>query len=125
MKAIAYGIAALLIGTAAAYAKDPAKVMNGPSGKIYTTSKGMTLYTFDKDAAGKSTCDGDCAVKWPPFKAAKGAKASGDWSIVKRSDGSSMWAYEGKPLYTFADDKKAGEVTGDGKGGVWHVAKAD
>ena len=125
MKTIAFGIAALLIGTAGAYAKEPAKVMNSPSGKIYTTAKGMTLYTFDKDSAGTSNCDGDCAAKWPPFKAAKGAKASGDWTIVKRGDGSMMWAYEGKPLYTFVDDKKAGEMTGEGKGGVWHVAKAD
>jgi predicted lipoprotein with Yx(FWY)xxD motif len=125
MKTIALGIAALLIGTAAAYAAGPAKTMESSAGKIYTDAKGMTLYTFDKDAAGKSNCDGDCAAKWPPFMAAKKAKASGDWSIVKRSDGSMMWAYEGKPLYTYVDDKKAGDVTGDGKGGVWHAAKAD
>ncbi|TIX38252.1 MAG: hypothetical protein E5V36_22130, partial [Mesorhizobium sp.] len=36
-----------------------------------------------------------------------------------------MWAYEGKPLYTFIKDKKAGDVTGEGVGGVWHIAKAD
>jgi predicted lipoprotein with Yx(FWY)xxD motif len=36
-----------------------------------------------------------------------------------------MWAYEGHPLYTFVKDKKAGDTTGDGANGVWHVAKAD
>jgi predicted lipoprotein with Yx(FWY)xxD motif len=34
-----------------------------------------------------------------------------------------MWACDGKPLYTFVQDKKAGDVTGDMVGGVWHVAK--
>ncbi|MBN9047139.1 MAG: hypothetical protein J0H18_15955 [Rhizobiales bacterium] len=34
-----------------------------------------------------------------------------------------MWAYKGKLLYRYHDDKKAGDVKGDGKGGVWHVVK--
>ena len=125
MKTIAFGLAAVLIGTTAALADEPAKVMDSSAGKIYTDAKGMTLYTFDKDAGGKSNCDGDCAAKWPPLMAGADAKAEGEWTIVDRSDGSKMWAYEGKPLYTYVDDKKAGDVTGDGKGGVWHVAKAD
>ena len=66
-----------------------------------------------------------CATNWPPFLAAADAKAEGDWTLVKRDDGSMQWAYEGKPLYLFIGDKKAGDVTGDGKGDVWHVAKAD
>jgi predicted lipoprotein with Yx(FWY)xxD motif len=28
-----------------------------------------------------------------------------------------------KPLYTFKNNAKAGDIEGDGKGGVWHVAK--
>ncbi len=35
-----------------------------------------------------------------------------------------MWAYDGKPLYTYAKDKKAGDMKGDGVGSVWHAAKA-
>ncbi|MBB2755062.1 UNVERIFIED_ORG: putative lipoprotein with Yx(FWY)xxD motif [Rhizobium aethiopicum] len=31
--------------------------------------------------------------------------------------------WESKPLYTFAGDRKPGDMTGDGVGGVWHVAK--
>ncbi len=85
--------------------------------------KGMTLYTFDKDTTGKSVCNGDCATNWPPLKAETEAKAEGDWTVVTRDDGSSQWAYKGKPLYTFIKDKKAGETTGDGMKDVWHVAK--
>jgi predicted lipoprotein with Yx(FWY)xxD motif len=84
----------------------------------------MTLYTFDKDTAGKSNCYDDCVANWPILKASTDAKASGEWTVVDRTDGTKMWAYDGKPLYTFAKDKKAGDMTGEGVGGVWHVAKA-
>ncbi len=126
MKTIAFATAVLLFGGAsAALAEEPAKTMDTGAGKIYTDSMGMTLYTFDKDSGGMSNCYDKCAVAWPPFMAAADAKADGEWTLVERKDGTKMWAYEGKPLYTFVDDKKAGDVTGDGKGGVWHVAKAD
>lgn len=84
---------------------------------------GMTLYTFDKDAGGKSMCNGDCAKNWPPLAAKAGDMAEGKWTQVKRDDGSMQWAYDGKPLYTFVKDKKGGEMTGDGMKDVWHVAK--
>jgi predicted lipoprotein with Yx(FWY)xxD motif len=126
MKRIAIAIAALAAGSVtAALAEGPAKTMDTSAGKVYVDAKGMTLYTFDKDAKGKSNCYDKCALAWPPYKAAADAKAEGEWSVVKRKDGSPMWAYEGKPVYTFVDDKKAGDVMGDGKGGAWHVVKAD
>jgi hypothetical protein len=85
----------------------------------------MTLYTYDKDEKGKTNCYDKCATNWPPLKAEAGAKADDEWSVVDRTDGSKMWAYDGKPVYTFIKDKKAGDVTGDGVAGVWHVVKAD
>lgn len=123
MKIVASVLGALLLAGTAAYAADPAQVKTSADGKAYTDAQGMTLYTFDKDAAGKSSCDGDCAVKWPPLKADASAKAEGDWSLVQRTDGSMMWAHRGKPLYTYQGDTKAGDMTGDGMGGAWHVAK--
>ncbi|WP_378948100.1 hypothetical protein [Mesorhizobium sp. ANAO-SY3R2] len=36
-----------------------------------------------------------------------------------------MWAYDKKPVYTSAKDKKAGDMKGDGIGGLWHAAKVD
>ena len=125
MKSITLGLAALLVSSAAALAAEPAMGDEAGGTKIYTDAKGMTLYTFDKDEAGKTNCYDKCAVNWPPFAAAADAKAEGDWTIVDRTDGSKMWAYDGKPLYTYIEDKKAGDMTGEGKGGVWHVAKAD
>lgn len=87
--------------------------------------RGMTLYTYDKDGDGMSSCNGPCAQNWPPLRAAEGAMADDEWSLVTRDDGSLQWAYDGKPLYTFVNDKQPGDVSGDGKLGVWHVARPD
>jgi len=104
-----------------AMAADPAMEKDG----MFTDHKGMTLYTFAKDSAGKSMCNDKCAANWPPLMAEAGDKSMGDWTVIKRDDGSMQWAYEGMPLYTFVMDKKAGDMTGDGKmDGAWKVAKA-
>lgn len=89
----------------------------------WTDAKGMTLYTFDRDAGGKSACNGPCATNWPPLMATGDAKASGDWTIVARDDGSKQYAYKGKPLYTWSKDAKPGDKTGDGVNNVWRTAK--
>ena len=99
----------------------PAMVSAG----MLTGSNGMTLYTFDKDAAGsgKSVCNGPCATNWPPFYATEGQMASGDYSIVTRDDGKKQWAFKGKPLYYWAKDAKPGDKTGDGVNQVWRTAR--
>ena len=83
----------------------------------------MTLYVYDKDAPGKSNCNGPCATNWPPLTATAADKASGNWTIVTRDDGTLMWAYSGKPLYGWKSDKAPGDTTGDGVGGTWHTAR--
>ena len=92
-------------------------------GGTLVNSAGMTLYTFDKDAAGsgKSTCNGPCAVNWPALRATDADHASGDWSIAIRDDGSKQWAYKSKPLYLWSKDQKPGDKTGDGVNKVWHI----
>jgi len=108
---------------ASAASADTLKTTETPKGKVFVDAKGMTLYTFDKDAGGKSMCNGPCAENWPPLLAAAGDKSSGEWTIVTRDDGKMMWAYKGKPLYAWKKDAKPGDTTGDGfMNGVWHVA---
>ena len=68
----------------------------------------MTLYVFDRDAGGKSACNGPCAANWPPLLVVGDGKAAGDWTIIVRDDGGKQWAYKGKPLYTWSKDTKAG-----------------
>nr|WP_233575911.1 hypothetical protein [Noviherbaspirillum saxi] len=96
----------------------PAKMQDG----VLVGSNGMTLYTYDKDAEGKSMCNGQCAENWPPFTAASGTP-SGDFSVITRDDGKKQYAYKGKPLYYWIKDQKPGDKTGDGVNNIWHVAK--
>ena len=89
---------------------------------VLTDKSGMTVYTFDKDSAGKSACYGDCAAAWPPV-AATGMAAGSDLSNIARDDGTSQAAYQGKPLYLFVGDRKPGDATGDNVQNVWHAVK--
>jgi predicted lipoprotein with Yx(FWY)xxD motif len=93
------------------------------SGGMLTDAKGMTLYTYDNDKEpGKSACTGQCLANWPAVTVAANAKVMGSWSTITRDDGSKQLAYKGKPLYTFAHDAKPGDMSGDGRGKVWHMA---
>jgi predicted lipoprotein with Yx(FWY)xxD motif len=103
----------------------PFKEMKTSVGTVLSDAKGMTLYTYDKDGPGKSNCTGKCAKFWPPAMASASDKAMGDLTIIKRSDGGLQWADNGKPLYTYINDKKPGDVTGDGKANVWHAVKEE
>jgi predicted lipoprotein with Yx(FWY)xxD motif len=93
------------------------------AGRILTTPDGMTVYTFDNDSPGSSSCYGECAEEWPPVTASSEAQPFGEMSIIERTDGTRQWAYDGKPLYFYHDDTAPGEMEGDGEGGVWHVVK--
>ncbi|HEY8606048.1 MAG TPA: hypothetical protein VIM12_02900 [Noviherbaspirillum sp.] len=117
---VVLALAALAVaGTAGAQgAGAPAKMENG----VLVGSNGMTLYTFDKDADGKSMCNGKCAENWPPL-IADNTVPPGDFSVITRDDGKKQVAYKGKPLYYWVKDQKPGDRTGDGVNNVWHVAK--
>lgn len=110
-------VAAVLVGFASFASAQSVTEPNG----LLADATGRTLYTFDKDAAGKSNCSGGCAAVWPPFVVSEGATAKDGFSIVTRDDGSKQWAYKSMPLYYFASDAKPGDTLGDGVKGVWHV----
>jgi predicted lipoprotein with Yx(FWY)xxD motif len=117
------GAGVLSICLSAALAQTaPATTAETSKGNALVNGKGMTLYIFDRDAAGKSNCNGQCATNWPPLMAPVDAKASGDWTVITRDDGSKQWAYKGKPLYNWSKDTKSGDATGDGINNVWHIA---
>ena len=128
-----------LSGTALAAGADqpPVRVQMTEDGPVFVTASGMTLYHWivDEGTPGKSMCVNQrhetqngqmygifalpsvntrktCVDKWPPFLAAAGAKAEGDWSLIAREDGARQWAYEGHPLYTSVKDHRPGEVNG-------------
>lgn len=93
---------------------------------VLVSTNNMTLYTFDSDMAGsgRSTCNGDCAINWPPLLVDSNATSYGSYSIISRDDGKKQFAYKGKPLYYFLMDTKPGDRKGDGYGnGSWHIVR--
>jgi predicted lipoprotein with Yx(FWY)xxD motif len=120
-KSVVAAIAGLALASASLVVFAQPKVVNG----VLTDSSGLTLYVFDNDATvpGKSACTGVCLNMWTPLLAESGVKAAGDYSLITRDDGKRQWAYKGKPLYRWYNDKKPGDQDGDGLRRVWHVAK--
>src|SRR3954462_13418100 len=93
----------LLAACASMSGGEPAVMKDG----MLVNAKGLTPYSFDRDArgSGKSNCNADCAVKWPPHMASASAQPRGDYTIVVRNDGTRQWAYKGWPLYTWPEDQ--------------------
>ncbi len=91
-------------------------------GGILVDSAQRTLYLFDPDAQGNSTCYDDCAQVWPPLLlSATPEVLPPNVGIVTRTDGTKQVTYKKNPLYYFRNDKKVGDRKGDGLGGVWHI----
>jgi predicted lipoprotein with Yx(FWY)xxD motif len=93
----------------------------GDKGFVFVRFPGaQRLYTYDLDRAGRSFCNDGCDSAHPPILAPAGAKAMGDWTVIRRDDGLLQWTYRGQPVYTlFHDSPNAPH--GDGEGGVWHL----
>ena len=79
--------------------------------------KKLTVYLFEADRPGHSSCTGACAKVWPPVtgspKALAGAM-SADLGTVTRPDGTKQVTYKGHPLYTYRRDKDDGDTYGEG-----------
>ena len=93
-------------------------------GTILVAANGKTLYIFDKDTANTSNCSGTCIAKWPALTATgtpTGDGVKGKLATITRADGGTQVTLDGKPLYFYAADTKAGDTNGDGVGGIWHV----
>lgn len=83
-------------------------------GQVYTNSKGMTLYIFDKDKADQSTCYEDCAKAWPPLLVKDEATQFNDLGKITRKDGKQQWTLNHHPLYLWNKDQRPGDITGAG-----------
>jgi predicted lipoprotein with Yx(FWY)xxD motif len=96
-------------------------------GSYLADGNGMTLYTFNKDKAGKSACTGDCLTQWPVFYVkpelvVEGCEQS-DFDSFVRADGAEQTTYKGKPLYYYAKDEKPGQTNGHEAAKGWKAAK--
>ena len=107
-------------------------------GDVLVDSDGAALYTADQEMDGKVRCTDSCAETWIPLTLPGGGEPSGpdelsdELGVAERPDGERQLTFGGQPLYSFADDPMAGEVTGDGLSDrfdgrlfSWQVATAD
>ena len=95
-------------------------------GEVLVDGAGRTLYLFTNDQGETSSCTGGCASAWPAVMAEGDPVAGAGVDGAKLGvNGSGQVTYGGKLLYRYAADQKAGDVTGQGVGGVWFVVDAD
>jgi predicted lipoprotein with Yx(FWY)xxD motif len=101
----------------------------GALGTILVDDKGKSLYLFQADTTDKSTCNGTCAVAWPP-QLTKGNPKAGSGikknllGTTKRSDGTTQVTYNKHPLYYYVADTEPGQTNGQGLdqfGALWYV----
>jgi predicted lipoprotein with Yx(FWY)xxD motif len=93
---------------------------------ILTRLNGHTLYSLSAETKGKFICTGSCTSIWHPLTVPAGTKPIGPVTLgtIKRPEGTRQVRYRGLPLYTFASDRKPGQVKGQGikDVGTWHAA---
>jgi predicted lipoprotein with Yx(FWY)xxD motif len=89
-------------------------------GEVLVDSGGAALYTADQEMDGTVRCTDSCADTWIPLTLSGSREPSapddvpGELGVTERPGGERQVSYDGQPLYTFADDTTAGQVTGDG-----------
>ncbi|MFF3440641.1 hypothetical protein [Streptosporangium sp. NPDC002721] len=102
-------------------------------GRVLVGEGGRTLYLFDEDRNGRSSCSGACARAWPPYvtdgrpEAGQGVKAD-LLDTIERDDGTTQVTYNDHPLYYFAKDTAAGDIQGhdvDAFDGEWYAVTAE
>ena len=116
-------------GDDAAAAGGTIAIADSSLGEILVDGEGMTLYMFVPDNQGPSVCLDECLGAWPalyaPVTAGDGVDASLIGTAVRTDDGKEQATYGGWPLYTFAQDAAAGDVTGQDANQKWYVIGAD
>jgi predicted lipoprotein with Yx(FWY)xxD motif len=104
---------------------------NTSLGTVVVDGRGLTVYVFDKDTqnSGASSCSGACAAQWPAVETTVAKPAvtgvTGTVGTITGVDGKKQVTLDGRPLYTYAGDSSAGDVTGQGVGGIWWAVSPD
>ena len=103
------------------------KVADSKAGQIVVDGKGMSVYYYTKDVkdSGTSTCTGGCLDAWPPVLATADTPTvdgvTGTVGTIATPDGKKQLTINGMPVYLYAKDLAAGDITGQGVGGVWYL----
>ena len=104
-----------------------------PYGLYLTDADGRSLYLFEADKQGETTCYEACAQAWPPLTTTTDVTI-GDGvdpamvDTIERRDGVLQVTYNGHPLYYFANDQQPGDTNGqdvEGFGAEWYLVSPD
>jgi predicted lipoprotein with Yx(FWY)xxD motif len=104
------------------------RARNGTLGRtILVNLGGRTLYSLSAEKNGRFICtDAYCRSPWTPLVVPRGTTPTGIRSldVVRRPDGREQVRFRGLPLYTFNEDRKPGDVKGNGfrDVGIWRAA---
>lgn len=115
-------------GTIPPFVEVEVATAEGPVGTYLVDAAGRSLYLFTLDDERTSSCEGPCAVAWPPFYGDGVAGAGVDQALLgnaERSDGSIQVTYGGHPLYYYAEDSRPGDAKGHGFNEVWYLVSPD
>jgi predicted lipoprotein with Yx(FWY)xxD motif len=88
-------------------------VVDTSLGRVLMTADGWALYHFDRDTPRKTQCTGACAETWTPFAAPEMAQEKGDWTTLRRPEGTKQWLYQGRSMYRYAAEKRPREIAGN------------
>jgi len=109
----------------------PTVLITTKQGKLGTIlaygPKRLTVYLFEADNGGASSCSGECASLWPAVSGhpqASGQAVASHLGTITRADGTTQVTYNGHPLYLYSRDKDDGDTYGQGLksfGASWYV----
>ncbi len=99
------------------------------AGDVLVNDADLSLYGFLPDEGGIATCGGGCAQAWPPILLPSSDLPDGLdaslFGVTDAADGGSQLMANDWPLYLFAGDAAAGDITGQGSGGNWFLVAPD
>ena len=115
-------------GSPTAAAAVDLKTATSSAGNIVVDAKGMSVYFFTKDVkdSGTSACTAACLTAWPPLTTTSATPkvegVTGKVGTITTPEGAKQVTLNGLPLYYYAQDKKPGDILGQGVNNVWYLA---
>ena len=102
-------------------------VADSKAGQIVVAEQGLSVYFFTKNTkdSGNSVCTGACLTSWPPVTSTTATPTvngvTGKVGTIPTADGKMQVTINGMPIYYYSKDQTAGDINGQGVGGVWYL----
>jgi len=102
-------------------------VAESKAGQIVVGAQGLSVYYFTKNTkdSGNSVCTGACLTSWPAVTSPTATPTvngvTGKVGTIPTADGKMQVTINGMPIYYYSKDQTAGDITGQGVGGVWYL----